>query len=110
MLDKYVESPRTLARFRASPVGLYLDGFAAALSEWGYRPKTVGSCLHHAVHLGRWAVGQGIAIEALDEHAVAGFERHLAACACPFERGGHRTREGAAARGCQRGQELSLFT
>ncbi len=98
MLDKYLEAPFALARFRSSPVGPYVDGFAAVLYEWGYAQGAGSSCLRHAVHLGRWAAGHGVEVEAFDEGVIGGFVAHLGACTCPLERAGSHERAGTRVR------------
>lgn len=98
MLEKYVEKRFVQERFRSSPAGPHIDGFAAALLTAGYAWQTGASCLRHAVHLGRWSATQGIVIGALDEDAIDRFEGHLGMCACPYERAGSHERAGARAR------------
>jgi site-specific recombinase XerD len=98
MLEKYVDKRFVLERFRSSPVGPHIDGFAEALLKSGYAWQTGASCLRHAVHVGRWSAAQGLAIEALDEAAIEAFEAHLGSCECAYERAGGHERAGARAR------------
>lgn len=97
MLEKYFEARHTIARFRSSPVGPYIDGFASQLHEWGYGWQAGGSCLRHAVHLGRWASSQHVPIPSIDEDALPQFEAHLGNCRCPYERAGSHERARARA-------------
>ncbi len=98
MLETYFKGDFVLERFRLSPVGPYIDGFAESLLSAGYTWHTGRKCLGYAVHVGRWSALQGLAIEALDEEAICGFEAHLASCTCPYERAGSHDRAGARAR------------
>ncbi len=98
MLEKFVEQRFVLERFRSSPVGPHIDGFAEALLRSGYAWQTGASCLRHAVHAGRWSAARDLAIEALDENAVEAFEAHLGTCECPYERPGSHERAGARVR------------
>jgi len=98
MIEKYLSAPQTLARFRASPAGPHIDGFAAALVQWGYAWQTGGSCLRQAVHLGWWARGQELAIDRLDETAVEDFAGHMGACSCPDQRPAIHPHAGARGR------------
>jgi len=98
MLENYVEKRFVLERFRSSPAGSYIDGFAVALLRDGYSWQTGASCLRHAVHVGRWLATQSLAIETLDEDGIADFESHLGTCNCPYERPGSHERAGARVR------------
>ena len=90
MLEKYFERRFVLDGFRASPAGSHIDGFATWLAAQGYSLQTGGSCLRHAVHLGRWLNASRIALAALDEEVIAAFVAHFPACQCEGERvGGH---------------------
>ncbi len=92
MLEKFFERRFVLERFRASPVGSHLDGFATSLIAQGYSFQAGGSCLRHAVHLGRWMEPRGIALATLDEAVIASFVRHLPTCDCDDERAGSHER------------------
>lgn len=88
-----------LDRFRSSPAGPYVDGFAGVLCERGYSRKFAVSIIGDAVHLGRWAEREGRrGIAALDEKALEAFLAHLPACRCPGRRGGRPICVGAHAR------------
>ena len=58
MVDLDVRATGALHRFRSSPVGSYVDGFADVLRERGYSRKAAVSVIGDAVHLGRWARGE----------------------------------------------------
>lgn len=86
MLETFFEKRFVLERFRASPVGSHIDGFATSLMVQGYSWSAGASCLRHAVHLGRWMEPQGIALAALDEAVIASFVQHLPTCALTLSR------------------------
>ena len=88
MLEFYLRSARGIARARASLVGSYLDGFAAALRELDYCRQVGRWCITYAVHLGLWAAAEDVPIGALDEGAVRAFLAHLSRCRCPGQRAG----------------------
>lgn len=82
MIELYLEHPRTLRRFRASPVGSHLDVFASELHASGFGWQMGGQHLRGAVHLGNWASSRGIAMEAFDDDVIAAFVAHLPQCRC----------------------------
>lgn len=88
MLEKFFEKRFVLDRFRASPVGPHIDGFATSLIAQGYSWTTGCSCLRHAVHLGRWMEPRGVGLAMLDEEVIASFVGHFPACDCYDERVG----------------------
>ena len=92
MLEMFFEKRFVLERFRASPVGAHIDGFAASLTAQGYSFQAGGSCLRHAVHLGRWMEPRGLPLSALDEGVIASFVGHFPACDCYDERVGSHER------------------
>lgn len=92
MLEKFFEKRFVLERFRASPVGSHIDGFATSLIEQGYSFQAGGSCLRHAVHLGRWMKPRAIPLAALDEEIIATFVAHFPTCDCHDERVGSHER------------------
>jgi site-specific recombinase XerD len=92
MLEKFFERRFVLERFRASPVGAHIDGFAASLIAQGYSFQAGGSCLRHAVHLGRWMEPRGLLLSGLDEEVIASFVSHFPACDCYDERVGSHER------------------
>lgn len=92
MLETFFERRFVLERFRSSPVGSYIDGFATSLIAQGYTFQAGGSCLRHAVHLGRWMEPRGLPFSALDEEVIASFVGHFPACDCYDERIGSHER------------------
>lgn len=92
MLENFFEKRFVLERFRASPVGTHIDGFATALIAQGYSFQAGSSCLRHAVHLGRWMEPRGIPLSALDEAVITSFMGHLPTCDCYDERAGSHER------------------
>lgn len=97
MLEFYLQAPQTLRRFRSSPAGPYVDGFAAALNTAGYARLSGGSLLRYAVHLGLWADRHGVMTQEIDEPVVDGFGEHLPRCDCPGQRAGSHERGAAKA-------------
>jgi integrase/recombinase XerD len=90
MLEKYFERRFVLDGFRASLAGPHMDGFATWLAAQGYSFQTGGSCLRHAVHLGRWLAASDIVLAALDQDVMASFVAHFPECNCEGQRvGGH---------------------
>ena len=83
MLEKFFTRRFVVERFRASPVGVHIDGFATSLFEQGYSAQIGSACLHHAVHLGHWMESRRIA---LDEMVLALFVQHFPSCDCDGER------------------------
>jgi len=92
MLEKFFERRFVLERFRASPVGPHIDGFATSLITQGYSWVAGSSCLRHAVHLGRWMEPRGLPLSALDEEVIASFVGHFPVCDCYDERVGSHER------------------
>lgn len=82
MIELYLEHPRTLMRFRASPVGSHLDAFASDLHASGFGWQMGGQHLRGAVHVGHWASSRGIAVDALDDDVITAFVEHLPKCRC----------------------------
>jgi site-specific recombinase XerD len=90
MLEQYFERQFVLDSFRASPAGPHLDGFGTWLAAQGYGFQTGGSCLRHAVHLGRWLAATRTPLAAIDDHVIAAFVAHFPQCVCDGQRvGGH---------------------
>ena len=98
MLEFFVRAPYARQRFRSSPVGSFVEGFATALREFGYCKRIGVSVLGHAVHLGVWALRKGRPASALDERAVDAFVAHLPRCRCPGQRASHAAKAGGHAR------------
>jgi site-specific recombinase XerD len=73
-------------------VGSHIDGFASSLIAQGYSFQAGGSCLRHAVHLGRWMAPRDLPLGALDEAVIASFVAHFPACDCDDERVGRHER------------------
>jgi len=92
MLEKFFERRFVLERFRASPVGSHIDGFATSLIAQGYSFQAGGSCLRHAVHLGRWMEPRGLPLSALDDEIIGSFVGHFPTCECHDERVGSHER------------------
>jgi len=98
MLEWFLRATCMLDRFRSSPAGPYLDGFAVAMRELGYCSRIGASYIGHAVHLSVWAETAGLSITALHEGAMDAFEAHLSKCRCPGQRVSRHTYAGARAR------------
>ena len=69
----------------AEPIAAY----AAHLSGLGYTALTIEGYTDSARHLGAWLALSGLAISALDEHALERFARHKCRC------GGNRSSIGS---------------
>jgi integrase/recombinase XerD len=91
MLEKFFTKRFAIERFRASPVGSHIDGFATALFARGYSAQVGSPCLHHAVHLGLWMESSGIPLDSLDEMVLTSFEEHFSTCQCVGERPSRHT-------------------
>ncbi len=91
MLERLFKTDSTACRLRDGPAGPFLDGFAESMFAAGYSPRTVGSYVHDADHLGQWAGQRGVAVADLDEDLLARFVRHLLRCRCRgCRRGAHK--------------------
>ncbi len=69
MHDDFVE----WQRLRAGPLGPHLDTFAETLTEKGYSPTTVALKVRLAAKFGYWLGRRGLAVDQVDEQAVARF-------------------------------------
>jgi integrase/recombinase XerD len=58
----------------------YLDAFASELTATGYMSLTIGGYQDSIAHFGEWIQRKSIALEAIDDDAVAGFASHRCAC------------------------------
>ncbi|MEK7348721.1 MAG: tyrosine-type recombinase/integrase [Candidatus Eisenbacteria bacterium] len=93
MLERLFKTDFTPRRLRDGPAGPFLDGFAESMFAGGYSSTTVGSFVHAADHLARWAARRGVAVADLDEDLLARFVRHLLGCRCRgCRRGAHSKR------------------
>jgi site-specific recombinase XerD len=87
MLETYFSASKMLGHLRSGPSGPYLDGFAAALEQQGYRPETAVRYLRAAAHVGHVMAEQGASLTDID---LAAFGEHLRTCRCPRAKGGRR--------------------
>jgi site-specific recombinase XerD len=83
---------------RASPLGAWLDGFAATLRAFGYCARVGASFVRNAYHFGRWAAHDGLCTASLDETAVDAFASHLSRCRCRGRRTGFERSAAARAK------------
>lgn len=78
MLTDYIQSPKALARMRASSVGPHLDDLVSAMTRNGFAALTIIEHLRTAVQLAQWAERRRIDLARWDDCVLAGFGRHLA--------------------------------
>ncbi len=88
MIEKYFSAPKTLQRLRSGLSGAHIDGFATALEQQGYAPKTAVRYLRAAAHLGRFVQRRRGALVDIDANTLEAFVRHLSRCHCPQSNGG----------------------
>ena len=69
MHDDFVE----WQRLRSGPLGPHLDTFAETLTEKGYSPATVALKVRLAAKFGHWLGRRELAVDQVDEQAVARF-------------------------------------
>jgi len=77
MLTDFFEWHSVLRRLRAGCTGAHVDGFADALVEAGYSPRTIRGYLRAVAHFGRWADGVGMSLAEVSEAELPRFVRHL---------------------------------
>src|SRR3954452_10587668 len=87
MLETYFSAEKMLGHLRSAPSGPYLDGFAAALEQQGYKPAIAVRYLRAAAHVGHAMAEQGAGLCDID---LVAFVEHLRTCQCPRARGGRR--------------------
>jgi site-specific recombinase XerD len=90
MLESFVSHSEVCERLRSGSAGRYLESFAEYLARSGYRQETGRSLLYAAWHFTSWAQEEGVAVTALDEQALEGFQGHLSSCHCVGTNGGRR--------------------
>jgi integrase/recombinase XerD len=96
MLTSHFRDPRTLNRIQSTPAEPYLDAFAEALTNAGYKPATIRCYLRAAAHLSSWQQSRERLLTELDRASIGEFQQHLLACECePFQRGNERDTRGA---------------
>jgi len=88
MLEAFLSRIEVCERLRSSAAGHYLDGFAEYLARSSYEQLGGRMLLHAAWHFASWAQSSGIAVAALDEAALKGFQHHLSSCHCVRPNGG----------------------
>jgi len=76
MVNLFFVDPRAVRRVHDGPLGAYIDGFAAWLSERGYARQTAKVQIRLVAELSRWLRRQGLGVRNLDEQSVAKFLRH----------------------------------
>jgi integrase/recombinase XerD len=96
MLTTYFPDLCTLHLIQRTPAAPYLDGFAAALIESGYKRHTIQCYVRAAAHMSHWQQGRVRSLVALDAASIGDFKHHLPACQCEgFERANERDVRGA---------------
>ena len=86
------ETRRGRSFCRASTASAHFDSFTLSLVKAGYVHSALKRRVRAATHFGYWADTEGLVLAALDERALAAFDRHLPACHCILRR---RRRHGA---------------
>jgi site-specific recombinase XerD len=80
MLEHTFVRPGVIARLRQSPLGAYVDAFAASLKQEGYTPSTIQRFLCAAEQYAHWAHAQGDPLSAIDGDLIrrysAGFPKY----------------------------------
>src|SRR5215475_11205140 len=80
MLEHTFVRPSVIARLRQSPLGPYVDAFAASLHQEGYAPYTIQRFLCAAEQYARWIDAQGYTLGESDVDLVhrysAGFPKY----------------------------------
>ena len=79
MLQDIYKERGALERFRSGPAGTYLDDFVAWLLLHGYSSQTIRAYVPATVDFATWARHAGLAADELDQGALNGFRKHLAA-------------------------------
>ena len=99
MLESFVSRREVRELLRSGPAGSYFEGFAEYLASSSYRRETGRILLYAAWHFTHWAAYEGVAVTALDERALEGFQQHLSSCRC----------EGPIGSRAKRGNGSALF-
>jgi integrase/recombinase XerD len=96
MLSALFTAGSRIRALRDGPAGALLEGFAGALSELQYAAITARRHLRSAEHFIDWSRRHGLAVAAVDVHALAQFRRHLDRCRCVFAHANRREVLGGA--------------
>ena len=76
-------SPVTRDWFRGTTLAPYADGYVQHLVDGGYTSGTVNYYLRCVAHFAHWAAHERIALDGINEDAVACFvDKHLPVCRC----------------------------
>jgi site-specific recombinase XerD len=70
MLEQTFVRPGVIARLRQSPLGPYVDAFAASLHQEGYAPYNVQRFLCAAEKYAYWVSAQGYTLSAIDRDLI----------------------------------------
>src|SRR6266581_3902061 len=70
MLEHTFVRPGVIARLRQSPLGPYVDAFAASLHQEGYTPYTIQRFLCAAEQYAHWVYDQGYTLSAIDSDLI----------------------------------------
>jgi len=99
MIEQFYEHPYTLRWLRSGATGPYIDDYAKYVADTGFAYHTGRVKLRGAAHLGHWMVGEGVALDDLDEGVLDQFFAHFPACSCVRKNKGDFGRQYAAVRG-----------
>ena len=70
MLEHTFVRPGVIARLRQSPLGRYMDAFAASLHQEGYAPYNIQRFLCAAEKYTQWVYAQGYTLGEIDADLV----------------------------------------
>lgn len=73
MIEDLFSSPEVWRRLRDGPLGPYVDGFAALLSECGYARYSIRHRVGVAGQLNRWMKTRGLGVKDLDAALIGSF-------------------------------------
>lgn len=84
MLEKLYTDPTAITRYRAGPLGPFIDGFVAHLRDRKYSAATTAVYLCGVRHFSTWFARQRLDPTKLDETVLTAFRKHLVKCRCRY--------------------------
>ncbi len=82
MSTNYFPKPGTLHSPQCALAAPYIDGFAAALSEAGYKKTTIQGHVRAVIHLCTWQQERERSLIEFSDESIAEFRQHLQICCC----------------------------
>jgi integrase/recombinase XerD len=73
MLVRFEPQPERLRRFLAGPLGPHIEGFAALISQQGYRPAVGWRKIYLVAELSRWLERRRVTLKDLEERQIGAF-------------------------------------